>query len=92
MQSPFIRNSPKLKQIRIKDAKVDFKNVDLWALNEEREKILGAQKISIYVNEVVYLATKWTMKTIDFSLIELRRFDSYEWEKLSSRGKYFKSF
>lgn len=91
---PFIRYSVKLKQIKIKQLKdiACIKFLDLIALNKQRKKLFGARKITIYVKEDLYLATKWAMKTTNFHLIELKRFDSAEWEEFNSRAKYLKSF
>lgn len=54
--------------------------LNLLALNDEREKLVTARKITIYVNEDVYLATKWAMKQTDFSLIEIKRITSLNWK------------
>lgn len=93
---PFIRYSRKLKRIKIKKLieGMFFRNgiLDVRALNKEREKLNGAQKVTIYLREEIYLATKWTMKSIDFSLVELKRFESFEWKDLNARSRYFKSF
>lgn len=89
---PFIRHTTRLKQIRIRQLKDECKILDLLTMNKERKKLSGACKVHIYVKEDVYLATKWASNTIDLSLIELKRYDSMEWEELSARGKYLKSF
>lgn len=91
---PFICYSPKLRQIRIRVLKdeVNFRRLNFFALNKEREKLYGAKKIIIYVNENVYLSTKWTKTTITFSLIEIKRIEMSDWEELSARSSYFKSF
>lgn len=89
---PFIRQSVKLRIIRIKK---NFSEtgmcLNLYEMNREREKLPGARKCRLYVNETVYLATKWAMKTIDFNLIELKRCGSTDWEELSARSIYYKS-
>lgn len=91
---PFICYSPKLRQIRIRVLKdeVNFRRLNFFALNKEREKLYGAKKIIIYVNENVCLSTKWTKTTITFSLIEIKRIEMSDWEELSARSSYFKSF
>lgn len=90
----FVRSSPKLKHIRIRTLQdIDkFKKLDLATLNREREQLLSACKVNIYVKENVYLAAKWAMNIIEYKLVALKRFESTEWEELSSRAKYFKSF
>lgn len=48
------------------------------SLNREREQLLGARKLIIYVPEDIFLATKWSTNNgdINLSLVELRRIDS----------------
>lgn len=80
----FIRHSVKLKKVRVFDFgdgihfNTDTKIVDLVALNKEREQLNGAQKLTFYVKEDIYLATKWALKATDFSLIRLKREKSFE--------------
>lgn len=78
----FIRHSVKLTKIKVKSMRKgkDFNaNVlDLWTWNTEREKLTGARKIIIYVEEDIYLATKWTLKNVNYNMIELRRIESHE--------------
>lgn len=93
---PFICQSNKLKIMKI-DQLMDgtyLENgvLDLVALNRERGKLIKARKLSIYVNESVFLATKWATKNINFNLIELRRGESFECEKSNSRHRFINSF
>lgn len=53
--------------------------VDLVRLNRERGRLANARKITFYVHETVYLATKWALKETDFDFIRLKRIDSSEW-------------
>lgn len=53
--------------------------LDLAALDRQRKRLQEARKITIYVDERVYLATKRAMKRTDFDLIRVARADSYEW-------------
>lgn len=91
----FIRHSAKVKQIKINSLdkgqnnnkgnnnKGHFFNntiIDLPALNRERRLLRGACKIRIYVNESIYLATKWATMNTDFDLVELKRGQAYEWK------------
>lgn len=84
---PFIRNAPKLKKIKVKELEEGLyfrkyhKIVNLKALNREREKLARARKITIYVQQDVYLATKWAFGETDFSLIQLKREETDEWEQ-----------
>ncbi|XP_055303092.1 uncharacterized protein LOC129568813 [Sitodiplosis mosellana] len=59
----------------------NWRIIDLVALNEERKKLVGARKVTIYVRDDVFLATKWAAYNgdINLSLIEMGRSDSYEW-------------
>lgn len=50
----------------------------LREMNWYREKLAGAKKLTIYVEENVYLATKWKLKNTNLSLVQLLRTDSYE--------------
>ncbi|XP_031634390.1 uncharacterized protein LOC116347800 [Contarinia nasturtii] len=83
---PFIRHAEKVNKIKVESFRhgshfdENYKILDLIALNKEREKLVGAHKITIYVDEDVYLATKWAMKQTDFSLIRMKRETSYDWK------------
>lgn len=50
--------------------------IDLAVLNEARTILAIDLKVTIYVPERVYLATKWAMKETDFGMIKLRRIES----------------
>ena len=76
----FIKQSRNLKKIKL----VCFKPgqiLELDMLNTEREKLIGAHKVTIYVQDEVFLATKWAIKNgiTNFPLIEMKRIDSFEW-------------
>ncbi|XP_055308532.1 uncharacterized protein LOC129572571 [Sitodiplosis mosellana] len=68
---PFIRRSAKLRDVEI--AEYQETVLDIAALNKERRKLVGARKVTIYVNERVYLATKWATPDTSLELIELKR-------------------
>ncbi|XP_055301890.1 uncharacterized protein LOC129568249 isoform X2 [Sitodiplosis mosellana] len=82
----FISRAVKVNKIKVlfllSGAHFDkFTNIlDLSALNKAREKLAVASKVTIYVAETVYLATKWVMEKTDYSLIEMKRIDSYDWQ------------
>lgn len=88
----FVSNFPKLKHffIKLMFYKVDL---DLAAINRARESLPGACKTNIYVNGMVYEATKRASKTTNFNLIELKR-EYVDWDHLVERefcekcGKY----
>ena len=89
---PFICHSAKLKQIKLKSLNDEnFKSISLPKLNKEREKLIGAHKLLIFVKEEDYLAFKWSKNNLTFSLLEIRRFESFEWEELNARSRYKKS-
>lgn len=76
---PFIRRSLNLNGIKY--ISHDGRDLNLRMLNEERRKLIGARKITIYVCDDVFLATKWTTSNgvINLNSIEMRRADSIEW-------------
>lgn len=51
--------------------------IDLVALNKRRAELTAPQKISLFVEENVYLATKWALNETNFEFIRLMRRDSY---------------
>lgn len=81
---PFICQAEEIKSIwvdKLRDG-LHFNTytniIELNALNLEREKLIEAQKVTIYVKEKIYVATKWALKETDFSLIKLKRIESGE--------------
>lgn len=52
--------------------------IDLQQLNKVRDKMLEARKVTIYVEEDIFLASKWAVKDTDLDLIRLMRKESYE--------------
>lgn len=73
---PFIQRCPMLTQIKIQTLwmGVYMKEsiIDLLALNNERKKLPNARKITIFIQEHVFLENKWK-QNINLSLIELKR-------------------
>lgn len=91
---PFIRRSVGMQKIKVDclAAGVHFnsqtKVINLRALNKEREQLAlnqkcdllsHVQKILLYVDEKVYLATKWAMNGNDFGLVQMKRKESSNW-------------
>ncbi|XP_055303090.1 uncharacterized protein LOC129568812 isoform X2 [Sitodiplosis mosellana] len=82
---PFVRHSVNLKHMKIfaKEAK-QFKGetINLGKLNREREKLFGARKLIIYIEDNVFLATKRTARygDINLNMIEMRRSNSICWD------------
>lgn len=52
--------------------------IDLRVLNAEREKLDTGRKITVYVEEEIYLATKWSNLGTDLSLVRLVRKEAFE--------------
>ena len=81
----FIRRSTNLKLIKVlpKD-KAHFNGgaINLVALNAERRKLPNARKIVIYIEDNVFLATKWSTDYGDTNLshIEMKRSKSLCWD------------
>lgn len=78
---PLIRFCPRLMQIRITflqmlSGMIDNK-IDLMALNNERKNVRNSNKITIFVNENIFLENKWN-QPIDLSLIALKRHLSWK--------------
>lgn len=76
-----IRHSPKLKTIVQKRCvtHAQCQNIpNIKRLNEERAQLANAKKITIYVEENVYLAVKWTENETNWSLIEIKRNASFD--------------
>lgn len=77
---PFIRRSAKVKEIRIDRLEGGYymKNniIDVKALNNLRKQLIRASRITLYVREEVFLATKLT-KTTKSPMIILKR--TFEW-------------
>lgn len=94
--TPFICRSVEMQQIVVEtlDSYGDYFNrgiINLRALNKEREKLPGAQKITLYVEEKYYLATKWALGETDLALIRLKRLDSFDFNHdfYNAQPKYY---
>lgn len=79
---PFIRYAANLEEIILEHFESDeegqsIKVDDFVALDNERKQLVGASKITIYLDEDLFLNLKWT-KTTKFSLIELKRTESFQ--------------
>ncbi|XP_055306234.1 uncharacterized protein LOC129570589 [Sitodiplosis mosellana] len=83
---PFIQHAQNVNKIKINRLEHGNRSenitLDLITLNKYRKELVGASKITIYVPEKWYLETKWTMGTTDYSLIELKRAETYIWDHL----------
>lgn len=83
-----IGNFPKLKLFKI-DRIYGADVLNLIEMNKEREKLSGAGKTIIYVQEDIFLATKWATTKMNFNFIELKRSEAFDWDQLfeSNCGK-----
>lgn len=79
-----VQRFAKVKEIKVNELRegTHFNDgvVDVSALNNERKHLEGACKTTIYVSEAIFLATKWAMAKIEFSLIELKRSEAVDWK------------
>lgn len=78
---PFVHRLVNLNKINVNHFKNDDKTnliLDIQSMNDERDKLPEAQKVTIFVEENVYLHTKWAMKPINLRLVELKRCESFE--------------
>lgn len=79
---PFFGNSKRLRVVKLVrdpdwEAGPRFGyDLNLFALNEEREKLDKAKKVIIYPEEDVYLATKWATQNMSLRLVDIVRKDS----------------
>lgn len=79
----FISRNSKLERIQIdkfvdKAGKNEYKKVlNLIDLNRERSMLSNAKKITLFVEEPVYLATKRANRQIDLDFIKLKRTDTF---------------
>lgn len=78
---PFIRHSAKLQKIKVQHLETDADFIFiLMAVNRERANLARARKVTIYVNENIFLEFKWATDTTDLGFVQIKRADSYEWE------------
>ncbi|XP_055306167.1 uncharacterized protein LOC129570540 [Sitodiplosis mosellana] len=80
----FMRYAPKLKEIKVQYllGGTHFERggvINLSGLNKERKRLAGACKVTIYVDENVFLSTKFAKAKIEFSLVILKRVQAVDW-------------
>lgn len=80
----FIRHAANVREIKISALKggIYFENniVDVSQLNKEREKLMNACKVTIYIQENAFLATKWAGKKTIYPIVELKRSQAIDWQ------------
>lgn len=57
-------------------------------MNKERKKLAGARRVTIYINDRLILVSKWMKEATNLDLIELRRFESFDWNDLNSHFRH----
>lgn len=78
---PFLRYSAKLKKIKVQhfEPGENFASI-LTTINAERANLSRAQKVTIYLDENIYLDFKWTTNSSDLGFIRIKRAESFEWQ------------
>lgn len=83
----FVCHSPKVKQITVNRLNGGFnyniRIIPFAEMNEERMKLAGSKKITIYIPDDFLLFIKGSGLKYDFTLIEFRRISSRECSQLS---------
>ncbi|XP_055304997.1 uncharacterized protein LOC129569842 [Sitodiplosis mosellana] len=80
---PFIRHCAKLRTIKagsFTDSSKKLSSV-FKSWNREREKLSGATIVTVHVHEKDFLEVKWTRSNISYSLVELKRQNTFNWER-----------
>lgn len=88
---PFVRYATKLKCILIISNEYYFRNctTTLQMLNKKRRQLEDACKLTIYMDEQIYLHMKNNSSTNNYGLVEIKRGTSYPMSKHPLRPKYF---
>lgn len=77
---PFFQRSRNLQKIRfIHRNGTVCPILNLANLNKQRSKLADACKVTIYVHEKDYLATKWATNKLNYDFVEIKRNSSYKW-------------
>lgn len=78
-----VRYAPQVKEVKVKKLRegAHFEDgvIDLFALNRDRKRLVNACKITIYVNENIFLSTKRVMGKTELGLITLKRAEAIKW-------------
>lgn len=82
---PIVRHAKRLNTFRLEIiyGKPLLKNkvLDAVTLNKERQQLDGARMVWIFVDEKIYLATKWAWGHLRFNLIDIKRIESSDWDR-----------
>lgn len=69
-----IRSLPNLKSIDVYKFVDNYESkLKIDEANEERSKLTNPRKVTVYVDEPVYLTVKWAKNKTNWSLIEIKR-------------------
>lgn len=71
-------NLTKIRVEHLKYFSPKFSKDCLTILNNAREQLDETSKVTIYVEESIYLKVKWEMKQQEFELIKLKRHESFD--------------
>lgn len=70
---PFIRQSKRLKTVKVYGQIRDNDVLDLCTLNEERKRLECACQVTIHMDETIYLREKWKLKNLNLSHVKIAR-------------------
>lgn len=94
----FISHAAKLNKVKVNRLcdghhfSTKNKIINLSAVNAEREKLTKAKMVALFVDEDIYLATKWTLNVTELVLVRLRRLHSSGWNWFCEAKKDFFKF
>lgn len=71
----FLQHCARLNKIDLRCNIYEDVGLKLSKWNKRREKLVGARKVTIVVNEDTFLTAKWSNETIDLKFIEVQRAD-----------------
>lgn len=82
----FVRYSANLTRIKYlctHKIYADNRILKLITLNKDRSMLAAARKLTIYVQDNIFLTTKWAInnRNSNLDLVEIKRSDSYHWEQ-----------
>lgn len=85
---PFVQHSPKIREIKIFSPDNEPRNrsyynfftsiLNLTKLNEERRNCATAKKLTFYMCDRIYLATKSAFSKNEYDFVEIKRHDSHD--------------
>lgn len=82
---PFLYFAPTLRAVKmgiILDRQNFSSCIDLREIDSRRKNLKNARKVTIYVDDNVYIPTKWINPKIEFKYVEMKRANAQEWNNL----------